>query len=182
MFDLDRITASNLQSTLDDAHAISERCLWVLYRDLSIKRQDLRQALDAAFLDHAHFLEDSDIPGLRGAANLAIRRSKSNQLKSKVAAEWGDDLCGLTLCNPATDQYAILMPCASMEGRVRASLFDERGFISHITRDSYTCVISEIADQGFIEESPNALDLLSKKRSFQEGNEFWAQHQPTKTR
>lgn len=174
MPDLSHIEHSNLQTHLDEAHACSERALWVLYRDLRIKRPDLKEALESAFLDHAGFLEDSSIPGLRGAARLAIRNNLANQLKDRVAKEWGEDLIGLTVHNPVTGQYAMFLPCASSEGDVRASLFDERGFLSHITRKGYSEALDEIASQGFVIEAPGALEKLSQEQSFQEGNAFWS--------
>tara|TARA_R110001592_G_scaffold316364_1_gene592814 strand:- start:50476 stop:51012 length:537 start_codon:yes stop_codon:yes gene_type:complete len=132
-----------------------------LYRS-SVIKAETRSAFYSALDESAYFLADADHRRVSSMAKVRIRKITGGKIKCKIMAEKNGDLCGVTLKNAGLDQYAILLPDASSVGKFRASYFDRRGFISHITHETYEKVIDEVLEAGFTEETPNALDTIFK--------------------
>lgn len=126
----------------------------------SISDPEKREAFFVAFDEVMDFLQDVPHRRISSMAKVRLRLVSGGKIKRRLMDENGGDLCGLTLKNNSIEQYAILLPDASSAGKFRASYFDKRGFICHITRDSYADVLDEVFECGYTQEEPTALETL----------------------
>lgn len=132
-----------------------------LYRS-TIGCDENRAEFYSAFDESAYFLEDAPHKRIAQMARVRIRRLTGGKIKRDLMAQNDGDLCGVTLKNIYRDQYAILLPDASVKGKFRASFFDEFGFSNHITRDNYDAVIDEVLQDGYNVLATGALDEVAK--------------------
>lgn len=145
---------------------------------LTIKkaRPDLKPAVDDAFTSIAYFYEDA--PGLLGVmAKVAIKKNEGAAEKQSIMARTGGDLAGLQLASKDGKQFAFFLPDASEPGRFRASLFDERGFFGHSTRDSYAELLDEAFTDGYRTEVAGKLESMAGTETFADGNDLVAKVQ-----
>lgn len=128
-----------------------------LYR-VALRSREMLKAFYLAFDEAAWFLTDLPDCRISRMAKVRVRLQSGGKLRRKLLEETGGDLNGVILKNPSFDVYAMLSSDASEPGRFRASLFDSRGFMSHICRDSYEAVLDEVLQDGFVDEAPGALE------------------------
>jgi hypothetical protein len=120
-----------------------------------------KKAVRQAFDEMAGFFVDSKDKALARFAQRCYRIKMGIDFAEKLLQSNNDDLAGVELKNNM-DQYAVLLPDASQQGRFRASLFDKRGFFSHITRDNYAEVLEELLQQGYRKMATGSLTALSQ--------------------
>lgn len=114
----------------------------------------------------APFYEDSEHQKLAKLARRTLRITSGKALIEKLLAEHDGKPEGVELRNRTGSLFAVLLPDASSPGKVRASLFDENGFFSHITRADYREVLKEIVEDGYRYPAPGALERCFAKESF----------------
>lgn len=118
------------------------------------------------------FLADTTDKRIKSFVDIGIRRRNASDLKESIAEKYGDDLAGLQL-EGSNERYAFFLPDASEPGRVRATYFDANGLSGHTTYDTYEKALSDVIQQGYKKESPDAMERVSKLDTFVAGNE-WA--------
>jgi len=92
--------------------------------------------------------------------------------KAKDAAMAGNNgkALGLELKHPDRDQWALILPDSSEEGKYRSQRFDKSGFFSHSTVETPEAALDELVADGFTEPDMGALDRLAATDEWAEGS------------
>lgn len=130
--------------------------------------QTHRFALRRIISELSGFYTDSDCAPL--AKMMQVEQDKLQQ-KSAKSALLDTDLTGVQLLNKEGTQGVLFLPDASEPGRFRASLFDQGGFYSHLTRDHYNEVLDAVWQEGFRPTSTPMLETWAVAPAWQAGSE-----------
>jgi len=119
----------------------------------------------------ADFYIDSNERFLSHMAVMSKARSRINQFKQSLLSKQknsdGDvDLEGLQVSNLDGNKFAFFCKDATCAGQVRFSMFDEKGFICHVSRPTYRELINEVVSYGLLLETKGKLEELSSKPEF----------------
>jgi hypothetical protein len=160
-------TKETVEKSLYDALSESDDTLLSLL--LEFKRGENRLiARDIFAQDLAHFTVDSENEKLATISKREIvrleKRSLPGQLKKIV------DLTGVQISNPNGTQGGFFLPDASEVGKYRLTLFNKDGFTGHVTRDTYSELITSSTEYGFSKIEPGILEKMSSFESFSKGN------------
>ena len=115
------------------------------------------------------FYIDSNVPELAEMMRLANEKFTQQQAKTDLMSR---DLTGTQLMHTNGRQGVLFLPDASEPGRFRASYFDERGFYSHITRDTYAQVLEDVWLEGFRPTTTPMLEQWAVTSTWQAGSEI----------
>lgn len=114
--------------------------------------------------DFAGFHETDD-PRLQQLFSAADLRA---QFVAEIMRDTGGNPEGVEL-QSSYGKYALLLRDASNPGKVRYQVFDERGFASHHTEDSWESAIADAYFSGFKTRVVGVLNQLSAKPAFFSG-------------
>lgn len=174
--DLNNLSGDGLEDIMAEAYFRSDEALMETYNFITKNKPELGNELKgelAASLDSsAYFLEDSHLRFLSRWAKRRIRKIEGEDFKKDVKNKFGDDLIGLELSNAKGTMFALILPCASNEGKFRISYYDDHGFSNHITGDSYDELLKDLIRDKYTTFAEGALNRVSQLKSFNDGNEF----------
>jgi hypothetical protein len=96
--------------------------------------------------------------------------SQMDKLKQSIVKQYsragGLDLEGLELSSSDKSLCCVFLKDATEAGRFRYSVFNQSGFLSHITRDSYKELLNEAFSSGFTRTAKGSLNEFSSDPVF----------------
>jgi hypothetical protein len=138
-----------------------------LYLYLSSK-PELKKDLDEVWSEIAPFYEYTNHRLLKVFAETQMKKNHKDEFYSKYCDR---DISGVQLTNASKTKGAIFSPDASEPGKFRVTLFDESGFYSHETRNSFNDLLNDVWQMGFREEIKGLLEELSSTQKWVRGSE-----------
>jgi len=154
---------------LCNAYLESEECLIDVIS--KYRATEYRKDMILVFAENlAHFTIDSENKQLSNFSKRSLLTIDKHKMVSELLSL--DDITGVQVRNETGVRGGFFLPDASEPGRYRLTLFDERGFSGHITRDSYRELVEEAREYGFTSIDDTILERLGSSASFSKGNEI----------
>jgi hypothetical protein len=126
---------------------------------------DLKDELSLVY----YFYNDTPHEEFNGLMESIYREVYSLDKKEALLERTKDEMAGLELSHVSQNSYIVFMPDPSEKGRFRYSEYNDMGFFSHFTLDSYKELIEEAWQLGYRDECKGKLNELSIKPEWTAG-------------
>lgn len=146
----------------------SDELLYWGLKDIKRNSSTDRKALRRVMAELSGFYLDSTCVKLATWMQSLSDKFHDEQRKQALYEE---DLAGMQLLNRDGTQGVLFLPDASEPGRYRASFFDQGGFYSHLTRDTYRAVLDEVWLEGFRPTVTPMLEVWAVQQRWSEGSD-----------
>jgi len=114
----------------------------------------------------------AEAPGKASLRHLILDMAQRRHARITVALEHVAKVgIGANLKSRTCEQFALLLPDASVAGSFRYQLYDERGFFGHSTHPTLYAAALDAAEQGYcVPDVSRGGEHLMTLRSFERGN------------